>query len=322
MGELSDSDGFSVEVVRVDDIFDEFNYGITSANSIRAFLQFAKNNWQTPPNYVLILGDASWDPRKYTANPQVNFVPTKFFDTAYEETGSDEALADFDDDGLAEMAIGRIAAQTGGDITQVLNKVTAFEQTAGQGFTRGALFVSDLAIGYDFDGMNQRLANELPPGTPIVRINRGDANSRANLLAELNNGRYLVNYSGHGSPTLWAASDFYTAADAPLMTNGTNYTLFTMLTCSNGYFVHPSIESLAEAALKAQNGGGVAVWASSGKTTPDVQEVLARRFYQKISQGSILRIGDLIRDAKQNVTGGRDVRLSWTLLGDPTLKVH
>ena len=63
------NDGFSVQVVRVDDIFDEFNYGVTSANSIRSFLQFAKNNWQTPPNYVLILGDGSFDPRGYTAKP-------------------------------------------------------------------------------------------------------------------------------------------------------------------------------------------------------------------------------------------------------------
>ena len=74
--------------------------------------------------------------------------------------------------------------------------------------------------------------------------------------------------------------------------------------------------------LKAPNGGAVSAWASSGKTTPDVQEVLARRFYQKISQGNMLRMGDLIMDAKQNLNGGRDVRLSWTLLGDPTLKVH
>jgi hypothetical protein len=95
------NNGFSVKIVRVDDIFDEFNYGITSANSIRSFLQFARNNWQTPPNYVLILGDTSYDPRNYGGNPFVNFVPTKMFDTAYEETGSDEALADFNDDGLA-----------------------------------------------------------------------------------------------------------------------------------------------------------------------------------------------------------------------------
>ncbi len=316
------NDGFSVEVVRVDDIFDEFNYGILSANSVRSFLQFAKNNWQTPPNYVLIIGDASYDPRGYTGVADSNFVPTKFFDTYYEETGSDEALADFDDDGLSEIAIGRIPAQNGAFVTQMLGKVTIFEQTAGQAFSRGVLFANDEPNGYDFTGMSQRLALELPTGTPMVMVNRVSPNARPDLLAQLNMGRYLVNYSGHGAPSLWAATSFYSSADVPSMANGTNYSIFTMLTCLNGYFITPFSDSIAELMLKAPNGGAVSAWASSGKTTPDVQEILARRFYQKISQGNILRMGDLIKDAKQNVIGGRDVRLSWTLLGDPTLKVH
>ncbi len=314
--------GFTTKIVRVDDIFDEFNYGITSANSIRSFLQFARNNWQTPPNYVLILGDASYDPRNYGGNPFVNFVPTKMFDTAYEETGSDEALADFNDDGLAEIAIGRIPVKTAAEVTQILNRVIIFEASSSTGFSRGALFASDFPNGYDFAGMNQRLANDLPAGTTSIMVNRADPNARATLLAELNNGRYLVNYSGHGSVGLWAAASFYSSNDVLQIANGTNYSLFTLLTCLNGYFLAPTNDSLAELMLKAQNGGGAAIWASSGKTTPDVQEVLARRFYQKISEGNIPRIGDLIKDAKLNVSGGRDVRLSWTLLGDPLLKVR
>jgi hypothetical protein len=204
----------------------------------------------------------------------------------------------------------------------ILNKVIIFEQTSGAGFSRGALFVSDLPIGYDFAGMNQRLANQLPAGTTSVMINRADTNARGNLLAELDVGRYLVNYSGHGSTGLWATAGFYSSNDVALMANGNNYPVFTMLTCLNGYFLLPTNDSLAERVLNKPIGGGVAVWASTGKTTPDVQEVLARRFYQKISQGNITRIGDLIKDAKLNVIGGRDVRLSWALLGDPLLKVR
>ena len=314
--------GTSAEVVRISDIYDEFNYGIVSSNSVRSFLQFAKNNWQGAPNYVLLLGDASYDPRGYRGFPDVNFVPTKMFDTAYEETGSDEALVDFNDDGLAELAIGRITARSAAEISMFLNRVVTFELSAAQGFSRGALFVSDVPNGYDFAGMSQRLANELPVGTPTVMVNRGDTDARTTLLAQLNTGKYLVNYSGHGAPSLWAASTFYSSPDVATLSNGTNYSIFSLLTCLNGYFIAPDYDSLAELLIKAPNGGGVAAWASSGKTTPDVQEVLARRFYQKISEGSILRLGDLIKDAKLNVLGGRDVRLSWTLLGDPMLMVH
>ena len=105
--------GFSVEVVDVADIFDEFNFGQSSSASINAFLQYAVNNWQTPPQYVLLLGDASFDPKNYEGQGYQNLIPTKIVNTVYSETGSDDALADFNDDGLADISIGRIPAQSG-----------------------------------------------------------------------------------------------------------------------------------------------------------------------------------------------------------------
>ena len=93
------------------------------------------------------------------------------------------------------------------------------------------------------------------------------------------------------------------------------------LTCLNGYFMG-NVNTFAEAMTNASGGGGVAVWASTGLTTPDVQEILANRFYSSLSEGSIQRMGDLIADAKAHVPAGADVRLSWALLGDPMLKVR
>lgn len=95
-----------------------------------------------------------------------------------------------------------------------------------------------------------------------------------------------------------------------------------MLTCLNGYFIHPVNNGLSESLLKKSNGGAVAAWSSTGLTTPDIQEVMARRFFKQLGIGAMNRIGDLITDSKTVVTGGRDVRLSWVLLGDPTLKVR
>ena len=90
----------------------------------------------------------------------------------------------------------------------------------------------------------------------------------------------------------------------------------------NGYFIQNS-DSISERLLKNQNGGAVATWASTGLTTPDIQEVMATRFYNRIGVAATgTRIGDLIKDAKTTINAGRDVRLSWSLLGDPTLKVR
>jgi hypothetical protein len=94
-----------------------------------------------------------------------------------------------------------------------------------------------------------------------------------------------------------------------------------MLTCLNGFFAGQNV-SLAEGLLNSTVGGGVAVWASTGETTPDIQEIMGTRFYNQVGEGQITVLGDLILDAKTFVPGGRDVRLSWVLLGDPMLKMR
>jgi len=313
--------GLNVEVVNVEDVFDEFSYGIVAPDSIRSFLQYAKNNWQAAPNYVLFVGDATYDPKNYLGTGNNNFVPTRLVESLYMETGSDETLADFNDDGLAELAVGRIPVRDAAAVSLALNKVSIFEQTAGQALNRGVVFASDLPDGYDFQGLSNRLRDQLPANIPRIMINRGQANANPLLLTEINAGRFLVNYSGHGTTTAWATNDFFGGAHASQLTNSNKLSIFTMLTCLNGYFISQN-NSLSELLLKNPNGGAVAAWASSGLTMPASQEVMATRFYNQVAAGNITRIGDLIKDAKTTVNSGREVRLSWVLFGDPTMKIR
>ena len=314
--------GVTVEVVDVEDIYDEYNFGALSSLSVRNFLQYAKNNWQTSPKYVLLIGDSSFDSRNYYGIGNFNFVPTRIVDTIYSETGSDDALTDFNNDGLAEIAVGRIPARTGQVITDALAKVVSFEATVSQAATRGALFASDRPEGYDFAGVSQRLANELPATMPKVFVNRETTvNAQTLLISEINSGKFLVNYSGHGNLGVWAHTSFFGKGNVPQLTNAGNLSVFTMLSCLNGYFIDPFEDGLSELLLKTNNGGAVSAWSSSGLTTPDIQEVMATRFYKQIGAGNITRLGDLINDAKTVISGGRDVKLSWVLLGDPMLKM-
>ncbi len=318
--------GMTVEVVNVEDVYDEFSFGNFSTGAIGGFLKYAYDNWQTRPGYVLLVGDATYNPRNYTDgipnSGSFNYVPTKIIETLYIETGSDEAMADFNNDGLAEIPIGRVPVHSGQDVTDVLNKVSGFEATvATQNLSRGVLFASDLPNGYDFEGVSNRLRTHLAASVPTVMVNKATANAQATLKAELNNGKFLVNYSGHGNANAWSASPpLFTSGDVPAMNNTDKLTIFTMLTCLNGYFVQPS-DSLSEVLLKKQSGGAVAVWASTGLTTPDIQEIMATRFFDDINSGNYARIGDVIKEAKTAIPAGRDVRLSWALIGDPTLKI-
>src|SRR4030095_5509193 len=84
------SQGISVVVAETSEIYDEFNYGVFSSDAIKSFLSYAANSWQTKPRYVLLIGDASFDSRNYEGTGYFNMVPTKFFDTVFSESGTDE----------------------------------------------------------------------------------------------------------------------------------------------------------------------------------------------------------------------------------------
>ncbi len=84
-----------------------------------------------------------------------------------------------------------------------------------------------------------------------------------------------MNYAGHGSVNQWRGN-LLTNDDALALSNE-HLTMFVMMTCLNGYFQDPALDSLGESLMKAEGGGAVAVWASSGMTLPTNQTLLNQR---------------------------------------------
>jgi hypothetical protein len=93
-----------------------------------------------------------------------------------------------------------------------------------------------------------------------------------------------------------------------------------MMTCLNGYAHDAYIDSLAEATLKAPEGGAMAVWASSGMTEPGPQFAMSSEFYRQAFGNQSLRLGQAIQNAKA-ATIDNDVRRTWMLLGDPAMRL-
>ncbi len=322
--------GVTVKVVEVSEIFDEFTYGVFDSNAIKTFLRYARENWRIPPAYILLVGDASYDSRNYEGHGYNNLVPTKIVPTDLMETGSDSALGDFNDDGISEMAIGRIPARDSKAVTVALAKVKAWERTIPAIEERGVLFAhdkNDERARYDFPAISQRLRKHIDESVDATLIGHGEPvilseTPQDRLVSSINKGKFLVSYIGHGTTGAWVNSLFFSIKNIPGLTNADNPSIFTMFACLNGYFLHVSNKSLAESLLEAPNGGAVAVWASAGEPVLEHQEEMAARFLQRINSGSIERLGDIVRDAKSAIPKDTDIRRSWVLLGDPMLKVR
>jgi len=324
---LRQGQGITTKIVDVEDVFDEFGFGAHGPVAIKAFLNHAKNNWQTPPQYAMLLGDASFDAKDYTGfgGYTKDLVPTKLIDSLFTETASDDWLADFNNDGLAEIALGRIAVRTVAEANTVIGKIVNYENLpAGSTVQNGAVMVNDQPDGYDFEAFTNQVRQQLPMAMPVTVINRtqGDTNTvRALIQTNINQGPGLVNYFGHGSVSSWTSAGILTNTDAANLTNGPKLPFWVALTCLNGSFIELTIDSLAEAAQKNPNGGAVGVWASSGLTFPFGQVSISESFYQQEFGPNPPRVGDAIRQAK-TFTTDIDILHLTIYFGDPTMRLR
>ena len=73
--------------------------------------------------------------------------------------------------------------------------------------------------------------------------------------------------------------------------------------------------------MKAERGGAVAAWASSGMRLPMEQSEINRELYRLLfGQGEALRLGEAVMRAKAKAAD-RDIRRTWILLGDPAIRI-
>lgn len=317
------AEGLAVEVVDVEDIFDEFAYGAHTPQAARDFLAWTRANWAKSPAYVLLVGDGSYDPRDYLGRGRFDLVPSKLVDAGGMETASDDWFADFDDDGVADVALGRLPVRTQGEAANMVNKIVS--RTADPTQT-SALLVADHdgADGYSFESATDGLQSLLPESVEVARVNRRGQDAgvlRGQIVAGVNAGPLVVNWMGHGSIDVWTGEGLLRGADAPALTNGSRLPLFVMMTCLNGYYEGTGLDSLAESVLKAEGGGAYAVWASTGMTEPGAQAAANRELYRIIFSEDGVRLGDAVRRAKY-ATVDRDVRRTWVFFGDPSSKLR
>jgi hypothetical protein len=316
---LRESQGLRVAVVDVEDLYDEFSYGARTPQAIKDFLAYANGNWSKKPRYVVLAGDASLDPRNYLGYGDSDYVPTKLIDTQNLETASDNWLADFGGDGIEETAIGRLPVRTAQEAAAMVNKIVSYEVAVP---SESVLLVADRNDGYNFEAFNSKLRSLISPDLSVEEIDRGDRddNTAKSLLIEaVNRGQKVVNYAGHGSLNNWRG-EILTNGDALSLTNADRLSLFVTMTCLNGYYQDPVADSLAESLMKAPRGGAVAVWASSGMTRPGGQMQINQELYRVMFGAKTVTLGEATLKAKSGVADG-DIRRTWILLGDPSMKL-
>jgi hypothetical protein len=327
--DLRRSQGLEVAVASLEEISQEFGYGESRPAAVKGFLEHAYQSWQRPSlRYVVLLGDATYDPKDYLRTGVKDRIPPFLVKTSYLWTASDPAYAAVNgEDLLPDVAVGRLAAGTVEEARILVEKIVAFE-TAGRNLDGKAVLIADNADrGGSFEADVNELASTVLRGREVDKVFLRDLGSatRATIVAAFDSGPGLVSYVGHGGTAVWASENIFNNSDIPSLSAQSQQPFLMTMNCLNGFFHFPPMNSLAEAFVKAEGKGAVAAFSPSGLSVNDAAYVYHEAVLEQIESGRHARLGDAILAAQSAYadSGAMPELLGiYHLLGDPALLIR
>jgi hypothetical protein len=324
-----ESQGLKAVAVALEQVQDEFGYGERSPQALRDFLAYAYHHWAQPsPRYVLLLGDASYDPKGYLPTAaRKDLLPTPLVKSTFLWTASDPWLAAVNgDDAIPDLAIGRLSAGSLAEAEAAVQKILAFE-AGGQRLDGNAVLVADNPDkAGDFEANANDIASLLG-GRKVDRIflTQLGSTTRSAVLGAFDAGASLVSYVGHGSQSLWASESILRSIDVPLLKPQPRQPLMLTMTCSNGYFISPWMNGLSERFVLEADKGAIAAFSPSGLSLDEAAHLYHRALVLELQSGRHERLGDLVLGAQTAYadTGAFPELLSiYHLFADPALRIQ
>ena len=320
LASLRQSEGLRTEVVDLQQIYDTFGHGEPTPHAIREFIDTAlKLNPKMPPRYVVLAGTGTFDYRGIVQEPGP--VPPLMITTSDGLFASDSAIADTNNDGIPNVAIGRIPVFTNAELLAYVDKLREHTAAADDD---PIVFTADAADGMtDFAMASDEAAQPLET-RPSERLHIGEVGAQAardGLLAMWQDGTPLVSWVGHGGLDQLALSGFLTAGDAPSLSSDGRLPVLVAMTCTiNRFEISGLAEPLGAALTREPNGGALAVWSATGLSNHEHARELQRTFMRLAAAKPQLRVGDLI--VQTLAAHDSDTAGIYVLLGDPAITLR
>ena len=324
--------GMKTMVVDFQDVVDEFNYGVYSPEAIKTFLAYTYNSWQKPaPRYVVLVGEGTYDYRNIRGYGDC-LVPPLMVGTPDGLFVADGRFVDLEgDDGVPEMAIGRLPVLTAAELGIMIGKIKAYEGSSGGAWTQQVLMVADNPDdGGSFQADSDELFNTLPPAYKnaqnkiyVSPADNGGA-ARTKLLAALNSGALLVNYIGHAGIDRLAEEAILLTGDVAGLNNAERLPVLAAMTCSMGNFGMPNYDSLSEALVLRQGGGIIAGWVPTGLSYNNYARLLDEGLFKALFEDGTRVLGDAVISALTYYSSHGQPRFEidlYNILGDPALQM-
>ncbi len=292
----------------------------TIGNNTTAIKAFIKNEYDTGNLvYVLLVGDSA-----HITSP------------SYAGGKSDPSYSLMDADWYPDILVGRFSAGTVAEVDTQVQRTIEYEQQdhslSGDAWNRGGLGIaSNQGPGhngeYDDEHMDLIRDGLLAYGFTTVDQVYDPSGTKAQISNALNQGRRMVNYCGHGSATSWGTTGFNNN-DVNNLTNVGVLPFISSVACVNGEYDNGTC--FGEAWLRATDGGQPTGAVGAYMSTIDqywsepmwAQHESADMFCAEAewTMGGLWFAGSAYM---MNVCGqsGRDMFMTWTIFGDPSLAI-
>ena len=309
-------------------------------DSIRNYLQNAYDNWNFPPEYVVLVGDVTGD----------IIVPAFFVLGLYslwDVTDHPYTLLD-GNDYFPDIMIGRISVQSQMNLMTVINKIINYESDPYP----GEWFKKALMIGvYDYYFCSPRetkmaireklLDYDYTEVDTFIHPYQASQTQLANMI---NQGYSLINYRGCGNYNLWSSQsgdNIFTINDVKNLNNGFMLPLITSITCGGGNFASEAYtlcfgETWLVAGSQSVPKGAIGFIGPSELNTQTAwNNCYDMGIYQGITQENLFRCGEMLLRGKMELYNNYPHCHSWggpedsdqfyfyvyNLLGDPGLAI-
>ena len=342
--------GLKTIVVTPQEIYNEFSSGTKDITAIRDFLRMFYKKPNNKLKYLLLFGDASYDPlNRITAN--TNYIPSFQSKNSISPTQSyitDDFFGLLDDyegifsNDLVDIGIGRFPVQTLAEANNVVDKVLNYNSGLSIGDWRNMVaFVADdgdASDGNTHMWQADSLANIIADKYSNINIDKiyldsynqestpgGPRSSDAQkaLNERVEKGALLINYSGHGGELGWTKERILEINQINAWKNKNNLPLFFTATCEFSRFDDPARISAGEYTLLNKDGGAIALFSTTRVVYSNQNYALNKEFIKILFEkenGNFLCLGDLFRQTK--VASGTALNnRNFTLLGDPALSL-
>jgi hypothetical protein len=329
LAHLRQNKGLETMVVELEDIYDEFSYGITTPAAIKDFIAYAFGSWNgNGLKYVVLAGEGTYDYKNNMGHGGC-LVPPIMAPTPHGLFAADNRYGDVvGNDGVPEIAIGRLPVLTGAELQSYIDKMADYEGSAGAWTGKVMMLADDPDKGGNFPVDSDYLAS-IFPRYDVDKVylphfsTTEEARQRA--LNGFNEGALLVNYIGHAGLNRLAKEGLLLSSDIPGLQNGDRLPLLTAFTCVVGRYAIPGYDSFSEEMLLKSNGGAAAVWAPTGASLNSQARQLAAGLFKALFQDQDKVLGDAVVKALRGyaLTYGSEPFIVdiYNLLGDPALEI-